>query len=69
MTKKVETNLKNYAHIFENKIVNVSVWDGETPYATNEELVVIPEDSKAGIGWDYIDGNFTDNRPKSTEIM
>lgn len=56
-------NLKTYAHILDGKVVNVSVWDGVTPYQPAEELVEIPEDVTAGIGWDYSDGNFVDNRP------
>jgi hypothetical protein len=56
-------NLKTYAHIVDGKIVNVSVWDGVTPYEPAEELVEIPAGVTAGIGWDYIDGEFVDNRP------
>jgi hypothetical protein len=56
-------NLKTYAHIVDGKVVNVSVWDGETPYTPDEELVEIPEGTTAGIDWDYIDGEFVDNRP------
>jgi hypothetical protein len=56
-------NLKTYAHIVDGKVVNVSIWDGETPYTPDEELVEIPEGTTAGIDWDYIDGEFVDNRP------
>jgi hypothetical protein len=56
-------NLKNYAHIVDGKVVNVSVWDGVTPYEPAEELVEIIEGVSAGIDWDYIDGAFVDNRP------
>jgi hypothetical protein len=56
-------NLKTYAHIVDGTVVNVSVWDGVTPYQPAEELVEIPEGTTAGIGWDYIDGEFVDNRP------
>ena len=61
-------NLKNYAHIVDGKVVNVSVWDGGAPYTPDEELVKIPEGSTAGIGWDYIDGKFVDNRPKTETL-
>ena len=54
-------NLKIYAHVANGKVVNVSVW-AETP--EDKSLVKIPEGSPAGIGWDYIDGEFVDNRPK-----
>ena len=36
-------NLKTYAHIVDGKVVNVSVWDGVTPYQPAEELVEIPD--------------------------
>ena len=32
-------NLKTYAHVVNGKVVNVSVWDGEAPYNTDEQLV------------------------------
>jgi len=57
-------NLKIYAHIVDCKVVNVSVWDGETEWTPSEEIVEIPEGSYAGIDWDYINGEFIDNRPK-----
>lgn len=56
-------NLKNYAHIVDGKVVNVSVWDGVSPFEPAEELVEIPEGVTAGIDWDYVDGEFVDNRP------
>jgi hypothetical protein len=61
-------NLKIYAHIVDNKVVNVSVWNGIAPYTPDETLVEIPEGSFAGIGWDYIDKNFEDKRPKPPEF-
>jgi hypothetical protein len=62
-------NLKNYAHIVQGKVVNVSVWDGVATFNPDEELVEIPEGTTAGIDWDYSNGKFTDNRPKLTEII
>jgi hypothetical protein len=59
MINEIE-NLKSYAHIFDGKVVNVSLWL-EKP--DDENLVEIPEGSHAGIDWDYIDGKFVDNRP------
>jgi hypothetical protein len=61
-------NLKTFAHIVEGRVVNVSLWDGETPYNPSQELIEIPEGSHAGIGWDYANGDFTDNRPEPVEI-
>jgi len=54
-------NLKTYAHIVDGKVVNVSVWDGEALFNTDELLVEIPNNSTAGIDWDYVDGKFVDN--------
>jgi hypothetical protein len=62
-------NLKAYAHIIGGKVVNVSVWNGIAQYNPDEELVEIPAGVTAGIDWDYSNGKFTDNRPKSTEII
>jgi hypothetical protein len=56
-------NLKSYALVIEDKVVNVCLWDGETDWTPEGEVVLIPESSSAGIGWDYIDNEFIDNRP------
>jgi hypothetical protein len=58
-------NLKTYAHILDGKVVNVSLW-AETP--EDKTLVEIPEGTTAGIDWDYIDGEFIDNRPPSVSM-
>lgn len=60
----MDENVKTYAHIVDGVVVNVSVWDGETPYQTEETLVEIPKGSAAGIGWDYVGNKFVDNRPE-----
>lgn len=59
--------MKKMAHIVEGKIVNVSKWDGQSNWTPNEEVVEIPEGVIAGIGWDYIDGQFVDNRPQEED--
>ena len=59
--------MKTYAQIINNKVVNVSLWDGETEWNPAEELVEIPEGINAGIDWDYINGEFVDNRPEPTK--
>jgi hypothetical protein len=53
---------KIYAHIVEEKVVNVSVWTSEPVGELNEQFVEIPEGLSAGIGWDYKDKKFVDNR-------
>ena len=52
----------NYAHIKDNKVINVIVWDGESELSYANELVLLTDN--AGIDWDYIDGEFIDNRPE-----
>jgi hypothetical protein len=56
-------NLKTFAHIVDGKVVNVSIWDSEVSYTSDEELVEIPKGVNAGMGCDYFNGKFTDNRP------
>ena len=56
-----------YAHIKDNKVVNVIVWDGELELSYANELVLLT--NNAGIDWDYIDGKFVDNRPKDDFII
>jgi hypothetical protein len=56
-------NLKHYAHIVDGVVVNVSIWDGETPWTPTEQVVEIPEGVVAGIGWDWDGKKFVDNRP------
>lgn len=55
--------VKQYAIIQEGKVVNVIIWDGVSAWAGSENLVEITK--SGGIGWDYSDGIFTDNRPKT----
>jgi hypothetical protein len=56
-------NLKYMAHIVDGTVVSVSVWDGVAEWTPAEEVVEIPEDSHAGIGWDWDGKKFVDNRP------
>jgi len=57
-----------YAHVKDGIVVNVSVWDGSDGYiaADGETLVLLGDEVEPGmpgIGWDYTDGDFVDNRP------
>ena len=71
-------NLRGYAHVVDSVVVNVSVWDGVQPYDPGEGVTMVPlpyttdEDGTirytAGIGWDYVDGTFVDNRPPVEEF-
>jgi hypothetical protein len=51
---------KTYAIIEDGKVINVAAWDGESDWEFAEAAVEII--GVAGIGWDYIDGEFIDNR-------
>jgi hypothetical protein len=63
MSTQESNSLKTYAHIVDGKVVNVSLWDGESEWQPAEDVVEIPEGVTAGIDWDYVDGEFVDNRP------
>ena len=52
---------KKYAIIKDGKVANVVLWDGKTKWSGSKSAVEIT--GEAGIGWDYADGVFTDNRP------
>ena len=62
-----------YAHVVDGSVVNVSLWDGVTPFEPGDSVTMVPlpyvvEDEgvrryTAGIGWDYVNGEFVDNRP------
>ena len=51
--------MANYAVIENDKVVNAVVSDAE--YAELQGWIILPDG--VGIGWDYIDGAFVDNRP------
>ena len=50
--------MPNYAIIENGKVVNTVV--AEADYATTQGWVAL---TNGGIDWDYIDGQFIDNRP------
>jgi hypothetical protein len=57
-----------YAHVKDNAVVNVSVWDGAESYnpPDGETMVLLGDEVEPGmpgIGWDYDGKAFTDNRP------
>ena len=65
---------KAYAHVIHGKVVNTSVWDAFQPYTPPDDAEMVPlptyvddegvERHIGGIGWDYVDGEFVDNRPE-----
>lgn len=42
-------------------VVNTIIWDGKSTWAPPEghQAIKLPKNSEAGIGWSYIDGQFT----------
>lgn len=56
---------KTYAIIENNKVTNVVSWDGQSEWVHSAEAIEIT--GLGGIGWDYIDGKFVDNRPEPIE--
>ena len=58
----------SWAVVQDGKVVNTVVWDGYSAWPTPEgcELVSLVGNEGVGVGWDYIDGIFVDNR-ESTE--
>jgi hypothetical protein len=72
-------NLSDYAHVKDGLVVNVSVWDGVQTYQPSDGVTMVPlpytadEDGErrytAGIGWDYVDGQFIDNRPQEPDDL
>lgn len=47
-----------YAIVKGGKVVNVILWDGESAYPVEGELVALG-DAPCGPDWDYSDGEFT----------
>jgi hypothetical protein len=56
---------KRWACIRDGKVKQVIVWDGvqEWAPANTYTMVEIVDGVSAGIEWDYVDGEFVDNRP------
>jgi hypothetical protein len=54
-----------WAVIEDGKVVACVVWDGIADWSPPEgsTLVSLADHPYAGIGWDYTDGDFIDNRP------
>lgn len=57
--------MPNFAIIENGKVVNAIV--AETDYANSQGWIALPDN--AGIGWDYIDGQFVDNRPQPEIVV
>lgn len=57
-------DIKRIAHIENGEVVNISLSDGETPLSYPHLTIELPEGSEVDIGWEYIEGELVDNRPK-----
>lgn len=60
--------MANYAIIQDNKVINTCAWDGVTPWTPpkDTQAVEILDGIVAGVGYDYIDGQFIAPAPKPT---
>jgi hypothetical protein len=65
--------MKTFALVSDGTVLNVILWDGETPVDFGDVEVVesphvIGEDGEIASlispGWSYVDGQFVDNRPQ-----
>ena len=58
--------MNQYAVVSKNEVVNTLLWDGVSDYTpeTGTELVMIPEDVKAGIGWGYKNDQWIEPEPQ-----
>ena len=56
---------KRWACVKDSKVDMVIIWDGvqNWPPAKDYEMVELADDSPVGPDWDYVDGEFVDNRP------
>lgn len=55
-----------YAVIENNNVINVCVASADD---TKPDNWVLCDRVGIGIGWDYVDGDFVDNRPEPTPIV
>jgi hypothetical protein len=66
------TNIeKKWACVKDGKVELVIIWDGieEWSPANDYEMVELSDESFAGVGFDYIDGEFVDNRPVAEDTL
>lgn len=54
--------IARFAIVDGGKVVNVINWDGEQPL--DPALVLVAAPDEVGVGWDFADGEFVDNRPR-----
>jgi hypothetical protein len=57
--------MKTFAEIKDSVVVNMSVWESETPQG--EQFVDATGIDNVGIGWAYVDGQFIE--PEQTDVI
>jgi hypothetical protein len=62
---------KRWACVKNGKVEMVIIWDGvqNWPPAKDYTMVELPDDSPVGPEWDYVGGEFVDNRPQPEEEL
>jgi hypothetical protein len=60
------SDVHGWACIAGGKVEHVVRWDGvsDWPPATDYLMIDLADYPHVGVGWDYVDGEFVDNRPK-----
>jgi len=62
------SEVKRYAHIEDETVTNVSLWDGETPWEPGCEVVELPDNSPVGPEWTRDGEEFLPPPPTEEEI-
>ena len=59
---------KRWACVKDGKVERVIIWDGVKKWSPAETytMVELADDSPVGPDWDYVNGEFVDNRPVET---
>jgi len=52
-------DITRWVHVRNETVVNISLWDGVSPYYSDDEMFAVFDDTLVGIGWTYTDGTFT----------
>lgn len=55
-------SVSRFAIVEDNVVINVVNWDGKQEIPAEPHLIAVTDD--VGVGWDYVDGEFVDNRPR-----
>jgi hypothetical protein len=62
------SDIKRWAHIEDETVTNVSLWDGVTPWAPGCEIVELSDDSPVGPGWTRENGEWVAPPPTPEEL-